>query len=132
MTGVQTCALPILTDERFNHYACGWIERICVRMLDDNRKITNAGKAILHWKEKLEDYPIADDEDYYERIQQAELELVEMCLPSGMKSDLPDDFILNILNRLYDEGAIDGENYLDQDKLEEICRELNYMEKEDE
>lgn len=55
-----------VSDERSSHWAVGWSDTIYVRMLDEEGKVTPAGIAALAWKEKLEDYPVASDDDYSE------------------------------------------------------------------
>lgn len=56
---------------RFNHWAVGWVEYLCVRAvdLDDNNYITPtpAGLACIEWREQLDRYPVASDDDYSER-----------------------------------------------------------------
>lgn len=58
-------------DERFDHWAVGWIDHLLVRMLDRNGKVTKAGKAVIEWKNRKEDYPVLDDEDYSRRELEA-------------------------------------------------------------
>lgn len=52
---------------RFGHWAVGWVENIAVKMLDRHGRVTPAARAIFDWKSKMEDYPVADDEDYSQR-----------------------------------------------------------------
>lgn len=47
-----------------SHWACGWIEQLSVRVLDDEGKMTEAGQATLEWKDNLDQYPVADDEHF--------------------------------------------------------------------
>jgi len=60
-----------VSDERFSHWAVGWIDHLLVRMLDRNGKVTKAGKAVLEWKNREKDYPVLDEEDYSRRELEA-------------------------------------------------------------
>jgi hypothetical protein len=53
--------------EGSSHWAVGWSESLCVRMLDENKEPTEAALAVIEWKEALEHYPVADEEDYSRR-----------------------------------------------------------------
>ena len=63
-----------VSDERFSHFAVGWLDHLLVRMLDKNGKVTKAGIAALEWKNRLESYPVADDEDFSRREFEATLD----------------------------------------------------------
>jgi len=60
-----------VSDERFNHFAVGWVDHLLVRMLDSNGKVTQAGKAALEWRDREKDYPVLDEEDYSRRELEA-------------------------------------------------------------
>jgi len=47
---------------RFGHWACGWFEVLCVHE-DAEPQL----RALDEWHKALEDYPVADDEDYSNR-----------------------------------------------------------------
>ena len=66
-----------VTIERFNHWAVGWVERIMVRMLNDDGTVTSAGMAVLDWRERLDDYPLADEEDHSRREYEATIENIK-------------------------------------------------------
>jgi hypothetical protein len=66
-----------VSDERFSHFAVGWLDQLLVRMLDKNGKVTKAGIAALEWKDRLESYPVADDEDYSRREFEATLDNIK-------------------------------------------------------
>lgn len=66
-----------VSDERFNNWAVGWVDYLLVRMLDKHGKITKAGTAALEWQERLEGYPVADEEDYSRREFEATLENIK-------------------------------------------------------
>jgi hypothetical protein len=66
-----------VSDERFSHFAVGWLDQLLVRMLDRNGKVTKAGIAALEWKDRLEDYPAADEEDYSRRELEATIDNIK-------------------------------------------------------
>lgn len=66
-----------VTEERFGHWAVGWVDHLMVRMLDDDGTVTPAGVAVLEWRERLADYPVADEEDYNRREHDATIENIK-------------------------------------------------------
>lgn len=54
-------------NHRFGHFAVGWVEELLVRMFNDNGKLTPAGRAAVEWGVKIEDYPVADEDDFSRR-----------------------------------------------------------------
>lgn len=62
---------------RASHWAVGWIDHVAVRMLDRRGCVTRAGVAALEWKGRLDDYPVADEEDYSRREYEATIENIK-------------------------------------------------------
>lgn len=92
--------------------AWGKIDHLIVDMLDDEGKVTEAGKAILDWKEKLDDYPVADEEDWTELQEEyAEQAVREYVRGWYTERDLW-DALENI--GLYYRGQGDDEGYVAQ------------------
>lgn len=60
------------TTESASHWLVGWVETGRVRVLEDPSQeiaednLTDAFRAVLDWKEKLDGYPVADEEHYSE------------------------------------------------------------------
>jgi hypothetical protein len=50
----------------FRHWAVGWVDHLFVRIHDERGEITPAFASIMEWEERLEEYPVADDDDYSE------------------------------------------------------------------
>lgn len=48
-----------------SHWACGWVDRLTVRVLDDEGEVTPAGEAVLEWADRVDNYPVADDDHFY-------------------------------------------------------------------
>ncbi len=78
-----------VSDERFSHWAVGWVDHLLVRMLDKKGKVTKAGIAALEWKDQLESYPVADEEDYSRREYEASLE--NIAFEGGISEDVSGD-----------------------------------------
>jgi len=71
--------------ERMSHCLVGWIEQILVHVYADDGSITPAFQAVVNWIEKLEDYPVADEEDLNERELDDLLDTLTACY------DIPED-----------------------------------------
>ena len=58
--------------ETYSHWAVGSVDRLLCRVLKDKEpgvvidNITEAFKAAMVWQDKLQEYPIADEEDWME------------------------------------------------------------------
>ena len=58
--------------ETYRHWAVGSVDRLLCRVLKEQElgividNITDAFKAAMLWQDKLQSYPIADEEDYME------------------------------------------------------------------
>jgi hypothetical protein len=63
--------------ERHNHWAVGWLEVAILYPWRKNGKTTTAWRTFCGLMESLEQYPVLDDEDYYQRVED---ETVEPCL----------------------------------------------------
>ena len=66
-----------VSDEHFSHLAVGWVDHLLVRMLDKRGDVTKAGAAALEWKERLDGYPVADEEDLSRRELEATLDNIK-------------------------------------------------------
>jgi hypothetical protein len=62
---------------RSSHWAVGWVEQLAVRMLSKAGRVTPAGIAALEWKGKLENYPVADEEDFSRREYEDTIENIK-------------------------------------------------------
>ncbi len=66
-----------VSDECFSHWAVGWMDHLLVRLLEDDGTVTPAGIAALEWQEKLDNYPVADEEDVSRREYGATIENIQ-------------------------------------------------------
>lgn len=91
---------------RFGHWACGWFEQILVRA-DDKAKV----KVLFEIHQALENYPVLDEDDYFERETEYHLDYAK-----GAKDELASALVLHL--------GLPEELSADEDMLE-LCVELN-------
>jgi hypothetical protein len=120
-----------VSDERFSHFAVGWLDQLLVRMLDKSGKVTKAGIAALEWKDKLESYPVADDEDYSRREFEATLENIKY------EGGLDEDAAQKVYDWLWKNDQMALENvddkggYPSKEKIDKALKALGLMELEE-
>ncbi len=85
--------------ERSNHFLVGWCEQLRV-----NTEDLEAIDALLEWQESLDNYPVADDEDYSQHEHEAALEAWDDYLAGDLCKELAEES---------PELFIDGEWYND-------------------
>lgn len=49
-----------------SHWAVGWVDQLLVKWTSKTGVITLAGLAVLEWQDTLSDYPVADEDHYFE------------------------------------------------------------------
>ncbi len=64
-------------EERHSHFLVGWVDQLAVRLLDKNGIATPAADAAYEWKQKLEAYPLADEDDHTKREYAATIENIQ-------------------------------------------------------
>ena len=74
---------PDIIEEHHGHWACGWIDGFAIRVFRDG-EITCAFRAYQEIVDRLDDYPVLDDEDYSRREYEATLENFD-CAVSGIR-----------------------------------------------
>lgn len=103
--------------EHTNHWAVGWVDHLNVRMLDDRGQVTPAGKAAIKWLDKLEDYPIADEDDHSRREYEATWEGVKQAVSDVLRrGDYPNVDEEKVADHVYewlrdnDEGELESKD----------------------
>lgn len=84
-------------EEQHNHWAVGWVDGYSIRVFDS---FNNPTPAILQWieiQERLEDYPLLDEDDYSQREYDAMIENLESQSYIA-DIDLPGDWINKVLD----------------------------------
>lgn len=115
----------------FGHFAVGWIEEFAVRMLDKKGHATAAARAALKWAKKLEDYPVADEEDVSRREFEATIENIrsEGSL-SEEEAQKVYDWLWNHNQRALDHRDSSGAAYPSRDDIDEALEDLGLREPE--
>jgi hypothetical protein len=117
-----------------SHWAVGWIDQLGVRVFDDKGRITDAFHAIVDWKAKLEDYPLADEDDYSRREHEAGIaNIVSEVYSSELSDDAPEDWAYAVFEWLWDNAQDqmyshdDQGAYPDKEYILEALRELGWL-----
>jgi hypothetical protein len=68
--------------ETFSHWACGSIDRLICQILKEpgnynENNITESFKAVLKWHDELNEYPIADENDYLNNLHDECVDYIE-------------------------------------------------------
>jgi hypothetical protein len=77
---------------RFGHWAVGWVEEMFVRIRDEHGRLTPAFEAAAIWKEKLDDYPIADEMHFSELEWDATMKNFQEVAHQYLKEKPPKDW----------------------------------------
>jgi hypothetical protein len=124
---------PDLVFERHSHWAVGHVDGFSIRVYRDDGTITDAFKEFCSIKERLEDYPILDEQDYGERELEATLEnyASEMWrlkddLPEGWEAEVYRWFSDHGHNR-YTENRDDQGGWAPREKLIEALQDLGLL-----
>ena len=59
------------------HWAVGWVDHLAFHAIDENREPTHIFKWLLGWWDALEEYPVANDDDYSRRQDEAVMQNIE-------------------------------------------------------
>ena len=56
--------------ENYNHWAVGWVDRLVCRVYDDDDQkiISSSFYLAMEWLDKLDNYPVADEDSYGEML----------------------------------------------------------------
>ncbi len=117
----------------FNHFACGWVDKITVRMLEDDKEtVTAIGKYVLDIRDQLvHDYCVFDEQDYSEREHETRVELIQNCLtcPNGYEwvPTKPDDWANILISLCYDSSIEIEEDHFPEDEVQEVAIKAGLM-----
>jgi hypothetical protein len=88
---------PDVVFESHNHWACGWISGLSIRVFNAHGEITEAFQKYHELAEQMDDYPYLDESDHSERELEATLANIadaawrlknEFNLQEGWESDV--------------------------------------------
>lgn len=115
--------------ENYNHWLCGWVDRLICRILIDEEKgftednIAESFKEAIIWHEKLQDYLIADDNDYYNQLHNETIEVIEdmadylLLMVDKTKDGWSERILYTLENEIGIEFNPDYDQYPDDNKM---------------
>jgi hypothetical protein len=107
-------------EERHSHWLVGWVDQLAMRLLDDDGVATRAAEGAYEWKEKLDDYPAADEEDWSRRESEATIENIKF--EGGLDESLAEEVYSWLGNNEPEaiEASDGGGGYPSKEKIEEV------------
>ena len=114
--------------ETYSHWACGSVDRLVCRILKEESEITetNISKSFayaLKWHNVLDDYPIADEEIYYGKLQDEAIDCIKnmedyLLLVTNTEEDgWAEKIYYTLTNDLNFEFDVDAEQYPNDNKI---------------
>jgi hypothetical protein len=123
---------PDVVAEHHHHWAVGWIDGFSIRVFRRGR-ITKAFQTYHELVERMDDYPVLDDEDYSRREYEATLEnIADSAWRLKRDFDLPEDWEAEVYSWLsdHDQAAIENRDdqggYPDEDQVEAAFLALDF------
>ena len=87
-------------ETRCGHWAVGWVDHLSLRVLGEDGQETAMLGFVREWFGALEDYPIADDEDFSEREAEALRDSVRQSGQRYVRDGADDDWVERVVARL--------------------------------
>lgn len=121
--------------ERFNHWAVGWVEHLSFRAVTKNGTPTSIFAWILGWQDALDNYPVADEEDFSRRELDATLENIHNEGHGLAKPDAEDweSAVYTYLSE-HNQRAVEprdgGGGYPSREEIHTALEALNLLEKQ--
>lgn len=121
-----------------SHWAVGWVDHLSFRVLNDDGTVCDPMvNFILEWKNKIDDYPLLDEDDYSDRQFEAFSENVESQIQYVLRQKYDDpDYSEEIFDKVWrylmdktnvDIGGNDGNGYYPgEDEILEILEKVGY------
>jgi len=110
----------------FNHWTCGWIKAIAVKIHNDENEFTEAFLTLCDIFEKLDDYPLLDEDDYstreWESVQRSIKEAVSFWARNHDElTEVDEDKIGYIISQ---DCEISEDYYPSDEEIEEAYQEF--------
>lgn len=102
-----------------SHWAVGWVDHLSYQVVDDNGQPTAMHRFVEEWFEDRDNYIVADDSDYSERLFMALREAIKVDLTCMSEVEITDDRLTEIAVWLGDEGYVLDEVYVRDEHLKE-------------
>jgi hypothetical protein len=123
--------------ERHSHWAVGHVSGYAILVFTKGGKITRAFRKWCELQDRLDDYPILDEEDYSQREMDATFENVKWeggyLARNKWDISLPDDWASEVCHWLSNnnpnalENVDDQGGYPDEEELREAFEALGYL-----
>lgn len=124
---------------RCHHWACGWVDHLTFKVLTKKAKPTAIYKFLAVWFRALEDYSVADDDDYSRREREATLGNIRyggQRIAHRTDAEFPDGWEYKVARWLGENdpdalASIDDKGgYPSEDQLKKAMRALCYLDEE--
>lgn len=120
-----------------NHWGCGWVEQICFQLIDKKGVLTPFYEWLYEWYAKLDDYPIADEEDLNEREHEATISNIGSAGWGLRNGKEPEEWEREVyrwfLNN--DEDAVENRDmrggYPSREQMTKALRALGWLEEDE-
>lgn len=90
---------------------------------------------LMDWQEQLEEFPVADEELYYEERKEAALNYISGAHGVRVKTEAPATWEEEVFEKLDGDGKIQdepsGDLYITSDEINDALKELGYYDDED-
>lgn len=111
--------------ETYNHWAVGSVTRMVCRILHHkgeitDKNITDAFKKAMKWLDDLADYPVANEEDYFDKQHQRRIEDLSYSDVVKMINKSSTNWSADIVCKMYENGIYweaEEENPIDDEIL---------------
>jgi hypothetical protein len=122
---------------RFSHWAVGWVEHLSFRVLDEKGEPTAIYHFLKKWFDALDDYPVADEEDFSRREFEGTLENIEAIGGRMVKDGAPDTWPDEVERWFWDndqrqvEPRDGGGGWPSDEAMREALGALGYLDEEE-
>lgn len=119
--------------ESHSHWACGYADCLVIKVFKKDGSITKAFEKLCELQQRLEDYPVLDDEDFSDREYEASIENITNAGRKFVHENAPDNWPYEVFSWLSDNTANacecrdGGGAYPSDDELKEALSELSML-----
>jgi hypothetical protein len=108
--------------ETYRHWAVGQVTRLVCRVLNskgeiEDKNITDAFKKAMEWKDKLANYPVANEDDYSDRLYQQNIDDIPQLRVAKFADQTVDNWVEKIVNELHNIGEYWDEHNVPSDSM---------------
>jgi hypothetical protein len=96
--------------ERHSHWACGWVDGYSIRVFDDNGNVTDAFRAWCEVQERINNYPLLNEEDHSRREYEAALESITQEGRRMLVDGAAEDWAEQVFSWLWENNQRELEN----------------------